>query len=93
MSDRMQTWSRLQSQAREKLPPVPAGQKALIVGVANDQSIAWGCAQAMHRAGAEIAMTYLNEKARKIVELLAQSVDAAVHAVGGSRVCSGRRVV
>jgi enoyl-[acyl-carrier-protein] reductase (NADH) len=36
------------------------GQKALIVGVANDRSIAWGCAQAMHRSGAEIAMTYLN---------------------------------
>jgi len=40
------------------------GQRALIVGVANDRSIAWGCAQAMHRSGAEIAMTYLNDRAR-----------------------------
>ena len=38
------------------------GQKALIVGVANDRSIAWGCAEAMHRSGAEIAMTYRNDK-------------------------------
>jgi enoyl-[acyl-carrier protein] reductase I len=52
------------------------GQKALIVGIANDRSIAWGCAQAMHRAGAEIAMTYLNEKARSFVEPLANAVGA-----------------
>jgi enoyl-[acyl-carrier protein] reductase I len=44
--------------------PILSGQKALIVGVANDKSIAWGCAEAMQRSGAEIAMTYLNEKAR-----------------------------
>jgi enoyl-[acyl-carrier protein] reductase I len=53
-----------------------SGQHALVVGVANEQSIAWGCAQAMHRAGAEIAMTYLNDKARPHVEPLAQAVDA-----------------
>jgi enoyl-[acyl-carrier protein] reductase I len=52
------------------------GQKALIVGVANDRSIAWGCAQAMHRAGAEIAMTYLNDRARPYVEPLAAAVEA-----------------
>jgi enoyl-[acyl-carrier protein] reductase I len=52
------------------------GQKALIVGVANDRSIAWGCAQAMHRVGAEIAMTYLNDRARPYVEPLAQAVEA-----------------
>jgi len=52
------------------------GQKALIVGVANDRSIAWGCAQAMHRSGAEIAMTYLNDRARPYVEPLAAAVEA-----------------
>ena len=55
-----------------------AGQKALIVGVANDRSIAWGCAEAMHRSGAEIAMTYLNDKARPYVEPLATAVEAAL---------------
>jgi len=54
------------------------GQNALIVGVANDRSIAWGCAQAMHLAGAEIAITYLNEKARPYVEPLASAVEASL---------------
>ena len=54
------------------------GQKALIVGVANDRSIAWGCAEAMHRSGAEIAMTYLNDRARPYVEPLAEAVGASL---------------
>ena len=58
--------------------PVLQGRKALVIGVANEHSIAWGCAQAMHRAGAEIAMTYLNEKARPHVEPLAQAVAAPI---------------
>jgi enoyl-[acyl-carrier protein] reductase I len=64
------------------MPPVPIrssildGKKALVVGVANDRSIAWGCAQAMHRAGAEIAMTYLNDRALPHVEPLAKAVEA-----------------
>lgn len=60
------------------LPQVLAGKKALIVGVANENSIAWGCAEAMHRAGAEIAMTYLNERAKPHVERLAQRIAAPV---------------
>jgi NAD(P)-dependent dehydrogenase (short-subunit alcohol dehydrogenase family) len=65
------------SASTTQLPPQPAhsaildGQKALAVGVANDRSIAWGCAQAMHRAGAEIALTYLSDRARPHVEPLA----------------------
>jgi enoyl-[acyl-carrier protein] reductase I len=61
-----------------RLPPILTGKKALVVGVANDRSIAWGCAQAMRRAGAEIAMTYLNEKARPYVEPLAHAVEAPI---------------
>src|SRR5262249_20275261 len=56
--------------------PILAGQKALVIGVANDRSIAWGCAQAMRRSGAEIAMTYLNDRARPYVEPLAKAVEA-----------------
>lgn len=62
----------------DRLPPVLTGRKALVVGVANDHSIAWGVARAMHKAGAEIAMTYLNERARKHVEPLAQQVEAPI---------------
>ena len=66
-----------QSESRA-FPPVLSGRKALIVGVANERSIAWGCADAMRRAGAEIAMTYLNDKARPYVEPLAKQVEAAL---------------
>ncbi len=55
-----------------------SGKRALVVGIANDQSIAWGVAQALHRAGAELAITYLNEKAEPHVRPLAESVDASI---------------
>ena len=64
------------------LPQVKAklleGKKGLIVGIANDQSIAWGCAKAFRAFGAELAVTYLNDKARKYVEPLAQSLEAPI---------------
>jgi enoyl-[acyl-carrier protein] reductase I len=55
-----------------------AGKKGLIVGIANDQSIAWGCARAFRALGAEIAITYLNEKARKFVEPLGQALQSPI---------------
>lgn len=54
------------------------GRKGLIVGIANRQSIAYGCAQAFHTLGAELAVTYLNAKAKPHVEPAAQDVDAAL---------------
>jgi enoyl-[acyl-carrier protein] reductase I len=65
-----------QRAAERALPPVLSDRKALVVGVANDHSIAWGCAQAMRLAGAEIAMTYLNERAKPFVEPLALQLEA-----------------
>ena len=56
--------------------PVLAGQKALIVGVANDQSIAYGCAKAFRTVGADVAITWLNDRARPHVEPLAEGLDA-----------------
>lgn len=53
-----------------------AGKKALVVGIANDASIAWGCAKAFHELGAELAVTYLGEKAKPHVEPLARAVAA-----------------
>ena len=52
------------------------GRKGLIVGIANDQSIAWGCAKAFRALGADLAVTYLNDKAKKFVEPLADEVEA-----------------
>jgi enoyl-[acyl-carrier protein] reductase I len=52
------------------------GKKALVVGIANDQSIAWGVARMMHQTGAELAVTYLNEKAERFVRPLAEQLDS-----------------
>ena len=54
------------------------GKKGLIVGIANEQSIAWGCAKAFRALGAELAVTYLNEKAKQYVEPLARELEAPI---------------
>src|ERR1700755_427732 len=54
------------------------GRKGLIVGIANDQSIAWGCAKAFRALGAEVAVTYLNDKAKKHVEPLARVLESPI---------------
>jgi enoyl-[acyl-carrier protein] reductase I len=64
------------------LPSVKAklleGKRGLIVGIANDKSIAWGCAKAFRALGAELAVTYLNDKAKKFVEPLARALEAPI---------------
>ena len=54
------------------------GKRGLVVGIANDKSIAWGCARAFSRAGASLALTYLNDKALPHVRPLAELVDAEI---------------
>jgi len=54
------------------------GTKALVVGIANDQSIAWGCAKAFREQGADLAITYLNDKAETYVRPLAEAVGAEI---------------
>lgn len=54
------------------------GRRGLVVGVANENSIAFGCAAKLRGFGAEIALTYLNEKARPFVEPLADQIQADV---------------
>lgn len=55
-----------------------AGQKILVVGVANRDSIAWGCARAFRAQGADLAVTWLNEKAEKHVRPLAEELEADI---------------
>ena len=50
------------------------GKKALIFGVANDHSIAWGIAQALHREGATLGFSYAGEKFERRVRPLAESL-------------------
>lgn len=52
------------------------GKKGLVVGIANEHSIAWGCARAFRAFGAELAITYLNDKAKPFVEPLARKLEA-----------------
>lgn len=52
------------------------GKRGLVVGVANKDSIAWGCASAMREAGASLALTYLNDKAKGYLEPLAKELQA-----------------
>ncbi|HEX4883283.1 MAG TPA: enoyl-ACP reductase FabI [Casimicrobiaceae bacterium] len=56
--------------------PLLRGRKALVVGIANEHSIAYGCAKAFRSLDAELAITYLNEKARPHVEPIARELAA-----------------
>ena len=53
-------------------------KKAIIFGVANDRSIAWGIAQALSQAGARIALTYQGDRLKERVENLAATLDGAL---------------
>jgi len=54
------------------------GQKALVVGIANEHSIAWGCARAFKAQGAELAVSWLNAKAEPHVRPLAEALGAEI---------------
>lgn len=54
------------------------GKRALVVGVASNRSIAWGIASAMRREGAEIALTFQNEKLQGRVEKFAAELDSDI---------------
>lgn len=54
------------------------GKRALIVGIASNRSIAWGIAEAMHREGAKLALTYQNDKLKERVEQCAQTCGSEI---------------
>jgi enoyl-[acyl-carrier protein] reductase I len=56
--------------------PVLSGRKALVIGIANDSSIAYGCAKAFRELGADVAITYLNDKAKRFVDPLAHELQS-----------------
>lgn len=59
-------------------PQPLAGRKGVILGIANESSVAWGCARAYRELGAELAITYLNDKAERYVRPLAEQVGAPI---------------
>src|SRR5215469_10377815 len=62
----------------EMLQKPLAGKKGFILGIANEHSIAYGCARAFRALGADLAVTYLNDKAKPFVEPLAKELDASI---------------
>jgi len=54
------------------------GRKGVVVGIANEHSLAWSAAQHFHEAGADLAITYLNDKAKPFVEPLARQLSAPI---------------
>src|SRR5438094_3509336 len=58
--------------------PILNDKRALVVGIANEHSIAYGCASAFRQLGADLAITYLNERAKSYVKPLADTLDAAL---------------
>ena len=72
----------MSSETAVRIPAAEAkilkGRKGLIVGIANESSIAWGCARAFRAFGAEVAVTYLNDKALPHVQPLAEALEAPI---------------
>jgi len=62
----------------DQISPILAGAKALVTGIANENSIAYGCAKAFRQVGAELAITYANEKAKPYVEPIAKDLEAPI---------------
>ncbi len=62
-----------------EITPTPlSGKKGLVLGIANEHSIAYGCAQAFRALGAELAITYADDKSKSYVEPLARKLDAPI---------------
>jgi len=66
----------MSTQQSEHTGPLLKGMKALVTGIANEHSIAYGCAKAFRELGADLAITYATEKSRSWVEPLAQELQA-----------------
>src|SRR5262245_45711173 len=60
-------------------PNLLSGKKALIVGIANEHSIAYGCAHMLKLAGVELAITYLNDKAKPFVDKVADELQPTIY--------------
>src|SRR3546814_6599898 len=72
--------TQLPSEATSKEVLDLTGRKGLVVGIANQHSLAWAAAEDFRNAGAELAITYLNDRARPFVEPLAQELSASIFA-------------
>ena len=79
-----------ENSAQQAANGILAGKRGLIMGVANNRSIAWGIARAAHAQGAELAFTYQGDALKKRVAPLAEQLDAVV--VGHCDVTDGASI-
>ena len=85
LAERYLRGERIEMEVPRRSPLIPAakakllgGKRGLIIGIANENSIAWGCARAFRALGADLAVTYLNDKAKKYVQPLADALDSQI---------------
>jgi enoyl-[acyl-carrier protein] reductase I len=85
LAERYRNGEPIKAEIMKRSPLIPAakakllaGKRGLIVGIANENSIAWGCARAFRALGADLAVTYLNDKEKKFVQPLADALDAKI---------------
>ena len=76
MTDRASVQSRIRLSPTECLDL--KGRKGIVIGIANEESLAWAAADHFHNAGAELAVTYLNDKAKPYVAPLAQQIGSPI---------------
>ncbi|OPY79341.1 MAG: Enoyl-(acyl-carrier-protein) reductase (NADH) FabI [Syntrophorhabdus sp. PtaU1.Bin153] len=75
-SDRIR--SMMMENGRENIPALLEGKRGLILGIANERSIAYGCAEVFHVLGAELAVTYAREKSEPFVKPLAEKLKSPI---------------
>ena len=68
----------MENNKNQNITPLMAGKRGLVMGVANNRSIAWGIAKTLHHHGAEIAFTYQGEAIEKRIKPLAKELDSDI---------------
>lgn len=68
----------MENNKNKNITPLMAGKRGLVMGVANNRSIAWGIAKTLHHHGAEIAFTYQGEAIEKRIKPLAKELDSDI---------------
>ncbi|MDB4831641.1 enoyl-ACP reductase FabI [Hyphomicrobiales bacterium] len=68
----------MENNTNKNITPLMAGKRGLVMGVANNRSIAWGIAKTLHHHGAEIAFTYQGEAIEKRIKPLAKELDSDI---------------
>ena len=85
IAERFRSGEQIKLEVPRRSPLIPAakaklleGKRGLIIGIANEKSIAWGCARAFRALGTDLAITYLDDSTKQQVAPLAQALEAEI---------------